>query len=211
MKRLNKKHALPAFLLIAILAMNLGCSKTVYETIKSNPSHADIYWGESSSGLIESGEKTPYYHSDTESKIKHRCVQVRKEGYHHSPIYCRQKNELSFLINVDLLPIPLTPVKHASGEDKPIQTGMQKRHVTIAWEYKKPNTILGFEIQKRKASDDNFAVVGVIGPNQTSYTDTAIVPGTTYHYRLRAYDANTKSDFAEIRVEILDDGSVIQK
>ena len=83
--------------------------------------------------------------------------------------------------------------------------------VTIAWDYGTPKNILGFEIERRKESDEKFKIIGVVGPNQTNYTDTDIVSGTTYHYRLRAYNANTRSDYTEIKVEILEDGSVIQK
>ena len=101
MNQLYKIHPLSAIILITFLFMNFGCSKTIYETIRSNPSQADIYWGESSSKLINSGNKTPYSNSFPESKLEHMCFQLKKEGYQNSPIYCREKNELSFLINVD--------------------------------------------------------------------------------------------------------------
>ena len=211
MNQLFKNNPLLEIILIAFLLMNLGCSKTIYETIKSNPSQADIYWGESSSNLIKSGNKTPYYSSFPESKIEHKCFQLKKEGYQNSTIYCRNKNELSFLINVDLIPVDMTPTKQDFEEDKLLQMGSKKSQVTIAWDYGTPKNILGFEIERRKDSDGEFKKLGVVGPNQTTYTDTEVVSGTTYYYRLRAYNANTKSDYTEIQVEILDDGSVIQK
>jgi hypothetical protein len=214
MNQLYKNYPIPAIILIAFFSMNFGCAKTIYETIRSNPPQADIYWGESSSNLKKSGNKTPYSNSFPESKLeqlKHRCFQLKKEGYQNSPVYCRQKNELSFLVNIDLIPIKLTPVKQDDGEEKTNQMGTKKNQVTIAWGYENPNNILGFEIERKKESDEKFIKIGVVGPNQTSYTDTEIMPGITYHYRLRAYNANTKSDYTEIQVEISEDGSAIKK
>ena len=73
--------------------------------------------------------------------------------------------------------------------------------VTFSWEYAKTNDILGFEIERRKESDKHFIKIDTIGPNETRYTDTGLKAGTTYYYRMRAYDANSKSEYTnEIQI-----------
>lgn len=92
---------------VFILLFNLGCSSTVYETIKSDPSEADIYWGKTSSDLEKSGYKTPYTKAIPESKLEPWCFQLQKDGYHKSDIYCRD-NELSWLVDYKLIPLKTT-------------------------------------------------------------------------------------------------------
>ena len=48
------------YLFVFFSLFNFGCSKTVYETIKSNPSQADIYLGKTSSNLEKTKYKTPF-------------------------------------------------------------------------------------------------------------------------------------------------------
>lgn len=285
MKQLYKNCPAQIIIFSAFFLLIFGCSKTVYEKIKSNPPQADIYWGKSSTNLIKSKYKTPFSNSVPESKLEPRCFQVKKDGYRKSKIYCRKKNVISFIRNFELIPLKTTitskppgasiywgsakektyktehmtphiesdvkigaswkdwyfqvkkngyndsaiiikakegsdrhvhfdlmPTKQDVGEVKPIQMGSKKIQVTFGWEYAVPTEILGFEIERRKELDEHFIKIDTIGPNETRYTDTGLMSGTTYYYRMRAYDANSKSDFTNvIQVKILDDGTVSQK
>ena len=94
---------------------------------------------------------------------------------------------------------------------KPKQWITTKNQVTLSWEYDLPSDILGFEIERRKDLDEHFKKIAIVGPNETSYTDTGLIPGTTYYYRTRAYDANFKSEYTEIKVIILDNSTAIKK
>ena len=265
------------FHFVFFLIFNFGCSKTVYETIKSDPSQADIYWGKTSSNLEKSKYKTPFTRSLPESKLEPWCFLVKKDGYHKSNIYCRDK-ELSWLVNVKLVPLKteitseppgatiywgvakekiykteyLTPhiesdvnlganwkdwsfqVKRNEYKDSPIvvkskeegdrhvhfdlipakrdlwgnepkQWISTKNQVTLSWEYQYPLNVLGFEIERRRESDEQFKKIAIVGPNENSYKDTGLIPGVIYYYRMRAYDSSSKSEYTkEIEVKILD-------
>ena len=77
--------------------------------------------------------------------------------------------------------------------DKPSQIDSKKYQVTLIWEYDNPDRISGFEIERRRGSDEQFKLLDTIRPNETSYTDTGLMPETTYYYRMRAYTVNSKS------------------
>jgi hypothetical protein len=331
-------------LFVFLSLFNFGCSKTVYETITSDPTQADIYWGKTSANLEKSEYQTPFTKSVSESKLEPWCFQVKKDGYRKSDIYCRE-NELSWLINVELVPLKTTitseppgaaiywgptkekiyktehvtphvasdvnlgaswkewyfqvkkdeykdsevvikareesdrdihfdltrvkqavsetksdkttitskppeatiyreaakkkvhktvpvkkdeykdpkriiktkeegnravhyeskPAKRVVWKNKPNQWISTKNKVTISWNNEDPSNILGTEIERRRESDENFKQIAIVGPNETTYTDTGLLPGETYYYRVRTYNSGFKSDYAnEIKVKILD-------
>ena len=65
--------------------------------------------------------------------------------------------------------------------------------------------ILGFEIERRRESEEQFKKISDVGPNETRYTDTGLMPGAIYYYRIRAYGPTSKSEYTkEIRVKISD-------
>jgi YVTN family beta-propeller protein len=47
---------------------------------------------------------------------------------------------------------------------------------------------LGFKIERRKDEDNAFVQVAKVDGDTESYTDDALAGGTTYHYRIRAYN-----------------------
>jgi len=106
-KIINQTTATLFVFTVIVLLLNLGCSSTVYETIKSDPLEAHIYWGKTSSDLEKSGYKTPYTKAIPESKLEPWCFQLQKDGYHKSDIYCRE-NELSWLVDYKLIPLKTT-------------------------------------------------------------------------------------------------------
>ena len=74
--------------------------------------------------------------------------------------------------------------------------------VTLKWDDTSSNE-LGFEIERKEGSKSKYRVVATVGQNVTTYTDTGLSPGTTYHYRVRAYNSQIRSDPSnEIRVMI---------
>jgi hypothetical protein len=74
--------------------------------------------------------------------------------------------------------------------------------VTLTWKDTSSNE-LGFEIERKKGAMDKYQKRATVGQNATTYTDTDLRQGTTYHYRVRSYNSHGHSDPSnEIRVII---------
>jgi hypothetical protein len=52
---------------------------------------------------------------------------------------------------------------------------------------------LGYSIERRPSGSGEFTVLGTTGPNATTFTDTTVVAGTAYLYRIRSFNAVTQS------------------
>jgi peptidyl-Asp metalloendopeptidase len=54
----------------------------------------------------------------------------------------------------------------------------------------------GFKIERSPVTDTNYTEIATVGANTTSFTDTGLSAGTTYWYRVRAYNAYTTSAYS---------------
>jgi len=61
-----------------------------------------------------------------------------------------------------------------------------KRKITLSWS-DNSNNESGFKIE-RSTDGVNFSQIATTGANTTSYTNSSLTTGTTYHYRVRAYN-----------------------
>jgi probable HAF family extracellular repeat protein len=59
--------------------------------------------------------------------------------------------------------------------------------IRLTWQDNSPDET-GFEIQRRHQNATSFATIATVRAGQTSYTDWALAPATTYVYRVRAVD-----------------------
>jgi hypothetical protein len=66
--------------------------------------------------------------------------------------------------------------------------------VTLSWDDNSDNEA-GFEIE-RAVGDGQFAAIGRVGPNVTSFVDSTIAPATTYRYRVAAWNDAGKSGWS---------------
>lgn len=57
------------------------------------------------------------------------------------------------------------------------------------------NDELGFEIERRK-DEEEYEMVATVDENETTYTDYGLARGTTYHYRVRAFNETDESDYS---------------
>ena len=55
----------------------------------------------------------------------------------------------------------------------------------------------GFIIERRAEGDENFVQIATQGANLTSYTDSDVTAGTTYCYRVRAFNALESSPYSQ--------------
>ena len=61
------------------------------------------------------------------------------------------------------------------------------------------NNESGYKILRR-VNNVNFAEIGSLPPNSTSYQDKTVQPGTTYEYHIQAYNVAGYSDFSGLNV-----------
>ncbi|MBI3961851.1 MAG: fibronectin type III domain-containing protein, partial [Deinococcus sp.] len=54
----------------------------------------------------------------------------------------------------------------------------------------------GFKLERRTDAASGWVQMGTVGGNVTSYQDTGLVAGTTYFYRVRAYNAQGDSTYS---------------
>ena len=61
--------------------------------------------------------------------------------------------------------------------------------VDLSWQDNSYNET-GFRIRRRGPQDVAFVTVGTVGKNLTRYSDITVLPGTTYVYRVRAFNSD---------------------
>ena len=66
--------------------------------------------------------------------------------------------------------------------------------LTVSWSDATPDDHTGFKVERKTGTNGAFAQVTTTGPTVMAYLDTTLTAGTTYCYRVRAY--NTAGDSA---------------
>jgi chitodextrinase len=66
-------------------------------------------------------------------------------------------------------------------------TAVDSTDSTLDWQ-DNSNNELGFQIQRATSSNGPWSVVGSVGANVTTYTDTGLDPSTTYYYEVDAFN-----------------------
>ncbi len=64
--------------------------------------------------------------------------------------------------------------------------------IALAWADNSANET-GFQIERKNGASGSWDPLAIAAANATSYTDSAVVAGTTYHYRVRATNASGAS------------------
>ena len=67
--------------------------------------------------------------------------------------------------------------------------------VTLSWSDNSTNEE-GFRIERRTGTTGTYAEIAAVGVNAASYTDVNLANGTTYCYRVRAYNAGGASGYS---------------
>src|SRR5262245_43500761 len=67
--------------------------------------------------------------------------------------------------------------------------------LTLSWSDNSTNED-GFRIERRTGTTGTYAEIATVGVNTVSYTDVNVADGTTYCYRVRAYNAAGMSGYS---------------
>ena len=67
--------------------------------------------------------------------------------------------------------------------------------LTASWSHANPELLTGFKLERKTGTTGAFAQVATTGPAVLAYLDTTLTAGTTYCYRVRAYNAAGDSPY----------------
>ena len=82
------------------------------------------------------------------------------------------------------------PIKNTAS--RIAEYAISETNVTLAWDYKSSNEV-GFKIERRTEPDGSYSVIATVDRQTLRYTDTNLVKGKSYRYRVRAYNDFGKS------------------
>lgn len=88
----------------------------------------------------------------------------------------------------------------SSGFNAPtnlIATPVSSSLINLSWTDNTDNES-GFKIERAPGGSEAFAEIGSVGSNVTSYQNTGLTEGTTYRYRVRAYNSTSNSGYSNI-------------
>jgi titin len=74
-------------------------------------------------------------------------------------------------------------------------SAVSSSQINLAWTDNSANES-GFKIERSLSATSGFAQVATVGANVTTYQDTGLTAGTTYYYRVRAYNSAGDSGYS---------------
>lgn len=86
------------------------------------------------------------------------------------------------------------PLKPPSAPTNLQAEAISQTEIKLTWQDNSNNED-GFKIE-RKIIDGTYTLIGSVGANVTTYTDTNLTPGTTYIYRVYAYNSAGNSGYS---------------
>ena len=98
--------------------------------------------------------------------------------------------------NVVTVTTPGTPQPPAAPSNL-TATAISRSRVDLAWS-DNSNNETGFKIERSVSGGRTWSQVATVRANITAYSDTWVVPHTTYSYRVRAYNTNGNSAYSNI-------------
>jgi len=104
---MTKKQILSFFLGVVFILSGCASSRSISTEVTSNPSDAEIYWGEAESDLKKTDYTTPYlqHHSVSKAIWKAWYFQVKKEGYKDSEVIFQAETKEDRSVHFELEPL----------------------------------------------------------------------------------------------------------
>ncbi len=79
-----------------------------------------------------------------------------------------------------------------------VAAAVSKSQINLTWT-DNANNETGFRIERCKGTTcTNFALIATVSVNVTTYANTGLLKGTTYRYRVYAYNASGNSAYSNI-------------
>jgi hypothetical protein len=174
--------------------------------VTSEPSGATVFWGPSIDQLKETIHVTPRTETNVSlgANWKDWYYQVKKKGYYDSDIVFKSQDLKDRNVHFELKPY-VKPDPKTKVSPEPIYpvsySTVSGSRATLTWEDHSSDE-LGFKIERKIESEGTYREIATVGPNVTTFTDTGLSEGTTYYYRVRAYNSDGHSAYSEkIRVK----------
>ncbi len=76
-----------------------------------------------------------------------------------------------------------------------VAVGSGPREISVTWKDQATNEA-GFSLERRFALDPEFSEIVRLAADTTTFTDTNVLPETTYCYRVRAFTSSGQSDYS---------------
>lgn len=76
-----------------------------------------------------------------------------------------------------------------------VAVGSGPREIALSWQDQADNEA-GFSLERRFSLDPDFSEIARLAPDSTTFSDTNVLPETTYCYRVRSFTESGQSDYS---------------
>ncbi|KAA3663097.1 MAG: PKD domain-containing protein, partial [Calditrichaeota bacterium] len=88
-----------------------------------------------------------------------------------------------------------TPGNPPAAPSNLVATAQSASQINLSWT-DNANNETGFRIERKTGSGGTYSEIATVGTNVTSYTSSGLSAGTTYFYRIRAYNGDGNSAYS---------------
>lgn len=90
-----------------------------------------------------------------------------------------------------------TPINEPPAPNYLSASGISRSEIQLTWRFGGGN-VAGYKVEQSKDGGKSFIEIGATPPDQTRFTVAGLTPGSTYHYRVRAFNAGGNSPYSNV-------------
>jgi hypothetical protein len=114
-----------------------------------------------------------------------------KTGYTFSPTNRNVTINGADITNQNFTGISGAPIPPSN----PAAVAVSSSQINLSWTDNSTNET-GFKIERKTGAGGSYSQIATVGANVTTYANTGLTAGTTYYYRVRAYNASGDSAYS---------------